>query len=531
VTPLAHRPSRLREGESREAARGEGLFRAAAPELTNTPSPSPSRKRDGSVLLLLLTLALAACAKPERPRTDVSRAQPLPAAFYTATAQGLAPEDWWARRLADPALARLVEAALASSPDLAAAAARTEQARAGLRASEAERRPALNGSASVTYNRTASEQIGIQFPDGGTGGSQGPQIETDRILYRAGIDGSWDADLFGRLAADQRAAGQRLNAAGFDAAAVRLTLITDVARNYFAARAASGRLGVARDTVESARSTLSVAGTRARAGLTPGIDRIRAQSLLAETEAVLPPLTSERTARIAALARLTGLAPAEIAPFVEPPLAPPPIETPATGVPSDLLLRRPDIAASLARIAAADEDTAAAIAARYPRLSITATLGLVASALARLFTGDALGLAVGPGIAGPIFDGGRSRARVEQARAATEEAVANYRAAVLRAFSEVETSLAAVEARRSQRATLARQFAAAREAVEVARIQYRTGLTDFLGVLEAERTLNRVRDHLAAVEGETADAEITLFRALGGDFSAGRGSAPQAVDR
>jgi NodT family efflux transporter outer membrane factor (OMF) lipoprotein len=394
-------------------------------------------------------------------------------------------------------------------------------ARAGLRATEAERLPVVNGSASVTYNRTASEQIGIQFPEGGAGGGQGPQIETDRILYRTGLEGSWDADLFGRLAADQRAAAQRLTAASFDAAATRLALITDVARNYLAARAASTRLAIASGTVASARSTLSVAATRARAGIAPGLDRIRAQSLVAETEALLPPLGAERTARIAALARLTGLAPAEIAPLVEPPLRAPPVELPAAGLPSDLLLRRPDIAAALARIAAADEDTAAAIAARYPRLTINATIGLVASALARLFTGDALGITAGPSIAGPIFDGGRSRARIDRSRAVTQEAVANYRATVLRAFSEVETSLAAVAARRAQCATLARQLAAAAEAVEVARIQYRTGLTDFLGVLEAERTFNRVRDQVAAVDGEAADAEVSLFRALGGDFQGG----------
>jgi NodT family efflux transporter outer membrane factor (OMF) lipoprotein len=471
-------------------------------------------------LALASALALSACATPDRPRTEVTRAQPLPPTFYTAPAQGLAPEDWWSRRLEDPALARLVEAALAGAPDLAAAAARIEQARAGLRASQAERQPLLNGNGSVTYNRTASEQIGIQFPEGG--GGQGPQIETDRILYRAGVEGSWDADLFGRLVADQRAAAQRLTAASFDAAAVRLTLITDVARNYIAARSAGARETVARDTVASARSTLSVAGTRARAGLAPGIDRIRAEALVAETEAQLPPLTGERNARIAALAQLTGLAPADIAPLVTTALAPRPIDTPATGVPSDLLLRRPDIAAALARVSAADEDTAAAIAARYPRLSITATIGLVASALTRLLTGDALGIVAGPQIAAPIFDGGRSRAQVEQARARTQEALASYRGVVLRAFGEVETSLAAIEARRGQRAALARQLGAAREAVEVARIQYRTGLTDFLGVLEAERTLNRVRDQIAAVDGETADAEVALFRALGGDFAADR---------
>jgi outer membrane protein TolC len=225
-------------------------------------------------------LALAACARPERPQSIAQ--QPLPAAFQI-TAAGLSSEDWWARRLEDPDLKRLIDAALENSPDLGAAAARVAQARAGLRASEAERQPLLNASGSVTYNRTATEQFGFQTD----GSGQGPAIQTDRILYRAGVDGSWDADLFGRLAADQRAAAQRLTAASFDAAAVRLTLITDVARNYSAARTASAREAVVSDSVASARSTVAIATTRSRAGLAPGIDRIRAEALLAETAAAI----------------------------------------------------------------------------------------------------------------------------------------------------------------------------------------------------------------------------------------------------
>lgn len=482
-----------------------------------------ARRTERRAGLLAFTLLVTACASPERPRSLAF--QPLPAPFYTAPTAGLAPEDWWARRLADPGLAQLVAVALATSPDLAAAAARIDLARAGLRASEAQRRPALDASASVTYNRTAAEQFGFQAPEGGAGGGQGPQIQTDRILYRAELAGSWDADLFGRLAADQRAAAARLDAAAFDAAAVRLTLITDVARNYVAARAAAAREAVARENVESARQSVAVTAARSRAGIAPGIDRIRAETLLAETAALLPPLQNERSARIAALSALTGLAPAQIDSLI--PAAAPAsgIDLPAAGVPSDLLFRRPDIAAALATVAAADEDIAAAIAARYPRLSITGTIGLVASALTRLVTGDALGIVAGPAISAPLFDGGRNRALVAQNRARAAEAVANYRGTVLRAFAEVETSLAAVDARRRQRVALQRQLAAAREAVDVARIQYRAGLTDFLGILDAERTLNRVRDQIAAVEGEAADAEIVVFRAIGGDYAAARSPA------
>jgi outer membrane protein TolC len=200
--------------------------------------------------------------------------------------------------------------------------------------------------------------------------------------------------------------------------------------------------------------------------------------------------------------------------------ATPRFEAPAASVPSVLLQRRPDIAAALARVAAADADTAAAVRARYPRLSITATLGLVATALGDLFSADALSATAGPGLAGPLLDFGRNRARVAESRARASEAVANYRAAILRAFGEVETNLALVDARSRQRLALDRQLATAREAVDVARIQYRSGLSDYLGVLDAERALNRVRDQIAAIEAETADAQIALFRTIGGDFEA-----------
>jgi len=461
--------------------------------------------------LLLPALLLAGCSTAQ-PKTEAMQA--LPPAFYTAPNAGLAPAEWWQRRLLDPALARLVEAALAGSPDLAAALARVEQARAGLRASDAERLPALNGSASVTYNRTATEQLGF---DTGSGAPGGPQIDRERILYRAGLDGSWDADLFGRLRADRRAAAARLGAAGFDAASVRLTLITDVARNFVAARSAIAREQVAQQNVRTAEDTVSVTRSRVKAGLVAGIDEARAQSLLAETASTVAPIQAERSARIAALAALTGLAPADIAALVAAGPNQPRFQIPAAGLPSDLLLRRPDISASLARVAAADAETASAIASRFPRLTVTGTIGLVASSLANFFSGDALGIVAGPGIAGPVLDFGRNRAQVELSRARAAEAVASYRGTVLRAFGEAEANLAAVEARERQRAALQRLVAANQDTASIARIQYRRGLTDFLGVLDAQRALLRSRDQLIAAEAEAADSELALFRAIGGD--------------
>ena len=462
--------------------------------------------------LLASALCLSGCSTVQ-PRSEAVQA--LPPAFYAAPTAGLAPAEWWKRRLQDPALAQLVEAALANAPDLAAALARVEQARSGLRATEAERLPALNGSASVTYNRTATEQFG--FDTGRRPG--GPQIDRERILYRADIEASWDADLFGRLRADRRAAAARLDAAGLEAASVRLTLITDVARNLVAARSAAAREAIAQDNVKAAEESVAVTRSRVKAGLVAGIDEVRAQSLLAETATTVAPVQAERSARIAALATLTGLAPADIASLIAAAPSQPRFGLPTSGLPSGLLLRRPDIAASFARVAAADENTASAIANRFPRLTITATIGLVASSLANFFSRDALGIVAGPGLAGPVLDFGRNRAQVELSRARAAEAVASYRGTVLRAFGEAETSLAAAEARERQRAALQRLVAANEDTASIARIQYRRGITDFLGVLDAERALLRSRDQLTVAEAEGADAELALFRAIGGDYA------------
>ncbi|MFN3388933.1 MAG: efflux transporter outer membrane subunit [Allosphingosinicella sp.] len=464
---------------------------------------------------LLLPLLLAGCATAVPDSAPVTASPP---AWYHPAGGAVPPSEWWTRRLEDPALARLVAAALAGSPDLAAAAARIDQARAGLRLTEAERMPLLSGSASVTYNRTSTGEFGF----GGGGDGPAVAIDRERILTRAGIEGSWDADLFGRLAADEKAARARLSAAGFDAAAVRLALVTDVARNYVAGRAAAAREAIARDNVAAAEATLAVTREKARAGLVAGIDTVRGEALLAEAAATIAPIEAEQAARIAALTTLTGLPAAEVAPLVAPPDVPR-FGAPQAGIPSDLLLRRPDIAAALARIAAADADTAAAVAGRYPRLSITAVLGLVAAALGDFFSADAIGATVGPSLPGPLLDFVYNCSCAGAARARTAEAVATYRGVVLRAFGEVEASLAAVDARERQRVALVRQVEAARETAQIARLQYRAGLTDFLGALEAERALNRARDRLAAVEAEAADAEIVLFRAIGGDF----GAAPQ----
>lgn len=460
-------------------------------------------------------LLLAACAKPQA-NTPL---EPLPPALtsFTAGPFGTPAGEWWRQRMADPGLSRLIGAALANAPDLAAASARIAQARATLRARGADRLPNIGGSATANASRSADAE-GI----GGGDLPPGISIDRERITGRIGLDASYDVDLFGGLAADRRAAAARLDAATAEAAAVRLALVTDVARNYVAAAALGARAGVARDNIAAARDLVSITRTRVRAGLVAGIDATRGESLLAETAAALPPLEGDRGARVAALATLTALAPSEIGMLVAAAPASPRFGLPSAGVPSDLVARRPDVAAAIARVAASDADTASALAARYPRLTITGAVGLVATALGDFFSGNALSLAAGPSLTGPLFDGGRNRAAVAGARARTDEAVALYRDAVLTAFGEVEQNLAIAAARARQRTALEALVAANADTASIARIQYRSGLTDFLGVLDAQQALFRSRDAAIAAGAQAADAELALFRAIGGDLPVAR---------
>lgn len=462
---------------------------------------------------LLLAGLLAGCATAGAS----DRATPALPAAYSATAAATVPADWWRARLADPALAQLIDAGLRDAPDLAAAAARVEQARAQLRGTGADRLPEIGASASVTRSRSSPAEFGF---GGSTSAPGAPTIDRNRTIYRAGLDASWDFDLFGRLRASERAAQARLDAATADAQAVRLALVTDIARNYVAARAAAARAAVARENLTASNDLLSITRARAKAGLVAGIDAVRAETLAAEAASTVAPLEAERAARVAALTTLTALPPARIAPLVADGALPNFGPLPAAGLPGDLLRRRPDLAAAERRLNAADADTAAAVAARLPSLSITGAVGLVATALGDLFSDDALSASAGAGLAGPLLDFGRNRARVAESRARASEALADYRRTALQAFGDVETNLAAATARAAQVRELERLVATSQDAASLALIQYRRGIADFLGVLDAQRTLNRNRDTLLAAKQAQLDAELALFRAIGGDYPA-----------
>jgi NodT family efflux transporter outer membrane factor (OMF) lipoprotein len=359
----------------------------------------------------------------------------------------------------------------------------------------------------VTRSRAAPATLGLDPVP--------PGFLRDRTLFTADLSASFDPDVFGRLRASTRAAGLRLDAADADAQAVRLTLVTDIARNWVAVRAANAQLAVAQDNLAAARDLEALTRIRAHAGLVPGLDAVRAASLTHEAEAAVQPLLETRAARLAVLTTLTGLPQERVAEIVGDGPVPEFGPLPATSVPSTLLGNRPDIIAAARRLAAADAETAAQVAARWPRIDITAAVGAAALAFGDLFTSAASTAALGAGLTAPIFDFGRNKARVAEQQALAAEAFADYRATVLAAVADVETNLAAATTRARQQAAFSAQQAADTDAVAIATIQYRRGLADLLVVLDATRTGNRSRDQAVAAQAARLDAELALFRSIG----------------
>jgi NodT family efflux transporter outer membrane factor (OMF) lipoprotein len=452
------------------------------------------------IAALLLLTALGACATaPSRPPAVSDVVLPEAFVYQDAAARGtlaalLPAADSYAqlRALAD------------NAPDLAAAVARIDAARAQLRGAGAARLPNVSASGGVTQQRGAAASQ-----------PQNPFFDADQSVFQAGIDARWDADLFGRLRASERAAAARLDASTADAAAVRLALDTDIAIAFTDYHDAALREVIVKRDIADARELLRLTSIRARAGIVPGFDAVRADALLKDAEARLPPLSAARGDAVGRLVTLTATPAATILGLLGD-ATPSGAATVPEALPSSLLRGRPDIRAAEARLRAADQGVAAAAAARFPSLSITGALGLLALAAGDILTGDAITASLGAGVAGPLLDFGRSGAELARTEAAGREAFALYRGTVFRALGEAEAGLIGLRAARERANALTAQERVDTDALGLARERYRLGLSDFLTVVDAQRNLNITRQSAEAARSDIARRAALLYRALGG---------------
>lgn len=463
------------------------------------------------LIALGLSLSLAACAAGPAP--EVATPPPaLPDAFFyqpdsstEAALDALLPQD-------DPAFAGLSQAAIAGAPSLAEALARIEAARAGAARAGAERLPNISAQSTVTENRINTAQFG-------QAGQQGfiPEVQTS---YGANIVASWDADIFGRLKAQERAALARIDAANASAAAVRIALISEIAGSVIDWRMLSARAAAIQDDVLAARQLADLARSREDAGIAPGFDRVRAEAAASASKSRLAALESEKVRIIGRLITLTGLSGSQVNAALA--QAGEPMETAATPatLPSVLLANRPDVVAAAAQLAAADAELAATARSRFPRLTLSAVLGLLAFDPEDLFDDDSFVSTLTAGIAGPLLDFGRIEAEIDGAAAQKKIAFQAYRGAVFQALGDAEAAYGLIAAADREAALATAERDQLQGAASLANDRFRAGLASFLEVLEARRAADASGERAAAAVGRAQRARVLLWQSLGGDAPA-----------
>ncbi len=308
----------------------------------------------------------------------------------------------------------------------------------------------------------------------------------------------------------------RLDAATADADAVRIALIADLAALVIDWRSLDTRAASLESDLASAERLVGLAGARAQAGLAPGADRVRAESVTSASRSRLAALATERSTIIGRLVTLT----ARDAEWIEAQLAmrgsPQALPAAPAALPSDLLIRRPDVVAAATRLAASDADLAATAAQRFPRITLSGSLGLLAFSPGQLFDSDSIIGSLAAAIAGPLFDFGRISAEIDGAAADKQLAFQQYRSAVFDALGDAESAYRLIAAA-DARATAATQEAAllARsDALTASR--FRAGLVDLASVLEIRRQADGAGERAAAAMGEARRARLLLWLALGG---------------
>lgn len=461
------------------------------------------------VLTPLAALALAACVGG-RPPEIATPAPVLPASFLyspsgaeQASLAALLPKE-------DPAFTRLADTALTASPTLAEALARIDQARAQADRAGAERLPSIGADGNVTGSRINAGQFGGALPPG-------IDIDSEQISYGANVTARWDLDLFGALRAQERAANLRVTATEAAAAAVRLALTAEIAASIIDYRTLDRRAAEIQRDVDAANELARLGGVRERAGIAPGFDRVRAEAQAAASRSRLEALESERVRLIGRLATLTASGGAQVRTALSAPAPDIALPPPPSAAPSLLLVNRPDVQRAAAELLAADADLAATARQRFPRVTLSSALGLLAFGLGDLFDTDSIVGSLGAAVAAPLLDFGRIEAEVAGAAAAERAAFQLYRQAVFTALGDAEAAYGLVAAADREAAAAAAERDAAQRAARLANTRFTAGLADFLTVLEARRAADASGERAAAATGRAQRARVLLWQALGGE--------------
>ena len=453
-------------------------------------------------IVLLSVLLLAGCAT-QVPQVLSPQLAPKTFTGPIAADAKVWPEPAWWQGFGDAQLTALVTQAQDGNRDIAIAAARVLQAEAQ----------------SVIQRSALFPQIGGQtdYQRGGCSGQSCARYPNSK-LFGLNFNASYELDFWGLARDNLRAATEQLKAARFAQESVALTVTANVASQYLNVLAIRRRIAIQHQNIDAINAILEVVKLRVKAGSTSHLDLAREQAQLELTQAELPSLETAEKQALYSLAVLLGRPPEgfDVANSDLEKVLPPVV---GAGLPTELLLRRPDVAQAEANLASAHANVDAARAAFFPQISLTGQGGFVRAAIGTLLQGSSFGYGYGASLLQTIFDGGRLAGQKDLADATQQEYVAAYQNAALNAYADVEFALTQVANTGRAEGHLRQLIVAAQEAFQISELQYRQGATDLLNVLQAQQTLFSAQDQLVQTVLANRLATIHLYEALGGGWT------------
>ncbi|MEM6907824.1 MAG: efflux transporter outer membrane subunit [Pseudomonadota bacterium] len=489
------------------------------------------------ILALSLAAVTSACAMgPDYQRPELatpSSVTTLPDAPELAGTE--LRSDWW-NQFKDPVLTGLVDKAITNNPDIEAALARIDQSRAFRGSVKSAGLPSLSARSGANRLRQSENAFDLGQLSQGGGGSQGPgnalpiAFGEAQKLFDAAGQASWEIDLFGRVRRRVEAASARVQVAEEDYRGILVAIISDTVQSYADLRAAQAQLDIARENLATAQKTEELTNMLLSEGLVPEFDVSRARAERRALEAAIPPLQALIRSRNAAIAALTGQTPDQTIEqmLVQGELNPIAASIPA-GLSSDLLRRRPDVRLAERRLAAETADIGAEIADLYPSFSLSGLFGFTSLSLDTLFDSGSQQWSVGGALNWPIFNGGRNRAEVREAKAGAAEARALYRAAVLGAFRDVDEALSVYVYTLREREFLKSVVEDRERVFALSEMRYREGLDSLIVLLRAQTALNAAKTNLAIADGQVLQTTVAAYRSLGGGWDYGEAQRTASV--
>jgi len=461
------------------------------------------------VLGVTISGLIAGCALgPDYKRPPVTPPENFRGQATPGETASLADAPWW-EVFGDATLKGLIQEAIAGNYNVRIAAARVQQARAQAGVARSEFFPQVGYTASAVQTRGLSNMIGTPSP---------PEASNFSTVYLGGATMSWEIDLWGRIRRSTEAANAQLLASEDGRAAVLLSLVSDVAQAYFELIELDARLQIAKNSTQAYQGTYKLFKDRVEFGIASELQTSRAEGALAQAAASIPDLESQITAKENQLSTLLGRNPGPIprgVPLFDQSVMP----TVPAGLPSALLERRPDLRRAEQELVAANAKIGVAKADFFPQLSLTGLVGKASPALSALTAGTSTVWQAGGALTGPLFEGGKVYYNYKATQAAWEEVKWRYEQAVIQAFQEVSSSLAALAKLAGAEDEQIKSVKALEKSVQISNDRYLYGLSSYYEVLEALQRLYPAQNAQAQIRLGRLLAYVQLYKALGGGWN------------